>query len=119
MSISFKELPGSPVEKYTTDGMVAIRQLICAWTDRNSFVQEILGQGYQTGITTPVAYPGASEVVAAKVVVEPFNEDLVVQNLGSLTNAVNSYRGFAKVTVTYAYPAATGSIDTVYLIKSS
>jgi hypothetical protein len=112
MSISFKELTGSPVETYDSDGMKAVRQLICAWDDRNSFVAEILGSGYQSGTLSAIAYPDASSVLAAKVEVEPLTDDMAKQELTSLTGGLNSYNGFAKVTVTYETETTTTSTTT-------
>jgi hypothetical protein len=101
MTVAFKELTGSPKETFDANGMKAERYLICAWPDRNAFVEEILGEGYQSGITNPVSYPGASGVLAAQVQVEPLTDDMVKQNLTSLTEGLNAYQGFAKVTIKY------------------
>jgi hypothetical protein len=101
MSIAYKELTGSPVEQYGADGMTATRLFICPWDDRDSFVQEILGEGYQSGISDPVAYPGAGRVAAITVKVEPLADDLEIQDLGDLAGGLNAYQGFAKVTVSY------------------
>jgi len=101
MSVSFKELPGSPQESYDSNGMKAQRQLICAWSDRNALVQEILGAGYQTGVPNPIAYPSVPTALAAQVQVEPFMDDMTKQNLTSLTTGLNAYQGFAKVTIKY------------------
>jgi hypothetical protein len=101
MSILFKELPGSPKENYGPNGMTAQRQLICAWNDRNALVEEVLGAGYQTGVPSPISYPGVSTALAAQVAVEPFMDDMTKQNLTSLTEGLNAYQGFAKVTIKY------------------
>lgn len=101
MTVPFKELSGSPKENYGPSGMTAQRQLICPWQDRNTFVQEILGDGYQFGGQNPVAYPDVSSVLAVKVAVEPLTDDMIRQELGELTEGLNAYQGFAKVTVTY------------------
>jgi hypothetical protein len=101
MSTPFKELPGSPTESYGPYGMTAQRQLICAWQDRNTFVQEILGSGYVFGGTSPVSYPGVADVLATSVQVVPLTDDMIKQTLSGLTTGLNSYHGFAKVTVKY------------------
>jgi hypothetical protein len=101
MSTSFKELSGSPKENYGPGGMTAQRQLICAWQDRNAFVQEILGDGYQFGGQNPVSYPGVSGILAVQVQVEPLTDDMIRQELGELIEGLNAYQGFAKVTVKY------------------
>jgi hypothetical protein len=118
MSIAYKELSGSPVEKYDAAGMTATRQFICAWADRNSFVQEILGAGFQSGICDPVAYPGAGGVSAINVKVEPLADDLEIQDLGDLAGGLNSYRGFAKVTVSYGKQTASTTLNAVADIAS-
>jgi hypothetical protein len=101
MTVAYKELSGSPVEQYGADGMTATRLFICPWDDRDAFVEEILGEGYQSGVTNPVAYPGAGGVVATSVKVEPLADDLEIQDLGDLAGGLNAYHGFAKVTVSY------------------
>ena len=118
MSIAYKELTGSPVEKYDATGMTATRLFICPWDDRNSFVQEILGTGYQSGISDPVAYPGASSVLAINVKVEPLADDLEIQDLGDLAGGLNSYQGFAKVTVSYKKQAESSALNVVASIAS-
>lgn len=104
MTVAFKELPGSPKENYSSDGMKAERQLICAWSDRNALVQEILGPDYQTGALSPISYPDVPTALAAQVAVEPFMDDMTKQNLVSLTTGLNAYQGFAKVTIKYETP---------------
>ncbi len=101
MSVAYKELTGSPVEQYGANGMTATRLFICPWDDRDSFVEEILGEDYQSGVSDPVAYPGAGDITAIKVKVEPLNDDLEIQDLGDLAGGLNAYQGFAKVTVSY------------------
>jgi hypothetical protein len=101
MTTAFKELPGSPKESYDSNGMKAQRLLICAWNDRNALVAEILGPGYQTGSLSPISYPGVSTALAAQVAVEPFMDDMTKQTLTSLTEGLNAYQGFAKVTIKY------------------
>ncbi|MGD0382456.1 MAG: hypothetical protein ABSA77_02970 [Thermoguttaceae bacterium] len=118
MTVAYKELTGSPVEKYDAGGMTATRLFICAWADRNSFVQEILGTGYESGISDPVAYPGASSVLAIKVKVEPLADDLEIQDLGDLAGGLNAYQGFAKVTVSYEKQIASSTLNVVASIAS-
>jgi hypothetical protein len=101
MSTPFKELPGSPQESYDSDGMKAQRQLICAWSDRNALVEEILGPGFRTGALTPIAYPDVPTALAAEVEVEPLMDDMLKQDLEELTEGLSAYQGFAKVTIKY------------------
>jgi hypothetical protein len=118
MSVTYKELTGSPVEQYGADGMTATRLFICPWDDRDSFVQEILGEGYQSGISDPVAYPGAGGVAAIKVKVEPLADDLEIQDLGDLAGGLNAYQGFAKVTVSYKKQTESSELNLVASIAS-
>ncbi|MGA2799517.1 MAG: hypothetical protein ABSE63_18190 [Thermoguttaceae bacterium] len=118
MSIAYKELTGSPIEQYDANGMTATRLFICPWDDRDSFVQEILGEGYQSGISDPVAYPGAGGVAAIKVKVEPLADDLEIQDLGDLAGGLNAYQGFAKVTVSYKKQTDTVALNVVAGIAS-
>jgi hypothetical protein len=118
MSVTYKELTGSPVEQYGADGMTATRLFICPWDDRDAFVQEILGEGYQSGISDPVAYPGAGGVAAIKVKVEPLADDLEIQDLGDLAGGLNAYQGFAKVTVSYKQQTESSELNLAASIAS-
>jgi len=101
MTIPFKELSGSPHESFGPQGMTAIRWLICAWSDRRSLVQELLGDGYEFGGSAPVNYPDSPNIVAVRIEVEPLADDLVRQDFASVTEGLNAYQGFAKITVHY------------------
>jgi hypothetical protein len=101
MPVSFKELTGSPRETYGPEGMRAERRFLCAWEDRDALVQELLGDGYEFGGSTPAGYPGKSGVVAVGVAVEPFDEDLVEQEFPGLSAGLAAYHGFARVTARY------------------
>jgi hypothetical protein len=101
MTVAFKELAGSPIEKFSSIGMQAQRVLVCAWNDRRALVEELLGEGYEYGATNPACYPGVALVVVTNVRVEPFGEDMLKQTLTSLTEGLNAYTGFAKVMIDY------------------
>jgi hypothetical protein len=107
MSIPFYELSGSPHESFGPKGMKAERRLICDWNDRRLLVQELLGDGYEFGGSAPLNYPGAPNIVAVSIEVEPLADDLVRQDLTELTEGPNAYRGFAKITVHYQLLAST------------
>ncbi|MCC6125828.1 MAG: hypothetical protein IT426_12750 [Pirellulales bacterium] len=106
MSIPFKELSGSPLESFGPRGMKAQRRLICAWPDRRLLVQELLGDGYEFGGNAPANYPGSPNIAAVKLEVEPLADDMVRQDLTNVTEGLNGYRGFAKITVHYELLAA-------------
>lgn len=103
MSVTFKELGGSPVEQYGLDGFSAQRRFLIAWEDRDAFAAEILGTASEHGGRTWVSYPGKTEVFAVRLRYEPFdpgNPDS--QDLGELADGLNSYSGsFAKAVVDY------------------
>ena len=101
MVVSFKELAGSPKETFSTDGTVAERTLVCAWSDRLTLVEEILGG------TTKAAYPAASGVFAVSVNVEPLTDEQIAQAFFSLTAGVNSNADFAMLTVRYESAATS------------
>jgi len=101
MNVSFKELAGSPRETYGPEGMRAERRFLCAWEDRDALVRALLGDGYEFGGSAAAGYPGKSGVVAVRVAVEPFNDDLLEQEFLGLTEGLAAYHGFARVTARY------------------
>ena len=111
MTIAFKELAGSPVEDYGPDGLKARRILLCAWGDREQLVEQILGDGYTYGGLSRAQYPDKPDVVAIRVRCEPLTDDVTPQVLGQLTEGLNRYAGFAKVTVDYELLAAADRKD--------
>lgn len=103
MSVTFKELGGSPVESYTAGGFQAHRIFLIAWEDRNAFAAEILGQAAEFGPAPSLNYPGKSAVFATSVRFEPLDPNSPdAKVLASLTDGLNSYsQSFAKATVQY------------------
>jgi len=101
MTVPFKELAGSPRETYGPEGMRAERRFLCAWEQRDVLVEELLGDGYEFGGSAPAGYPGKSAVLAMRVGVEPFDDDLVEQQFPGLSEGLAAYHGFAKVTADY------------------
>ena len=103
MSLSFRELAGSPHETFTADGMIAQRRLVVAWEDRHAMVAQLLGAGYALGGASPAVYPGRNGIVAMQVAVEPW--PAAPENQGAfddVTAQLNSYSGkFAQLTVDY------------------
>ena len=111
MTVAFKELAGSPIECYSPEGVQAQRRLLCAWDDRRTLVQELLGDGYEFGGRHRANYPGTANIVAMRARVEALGDDVVKQNLTELTEGLNAYRGFAKVTIDYELLAPTDRGD--------
>jgi hypothetical protein len=101
MTVAFKELAGSPLETYGPDGMKAQRVLVCGWDDRELVVEQLLGDGYEFGGRGRAGYPDKPNVVAMRIRCEPFADDVTPQVLDELTEGLNRYHGFAKVTVSY------------------
>jgi hypothetical protein len=101
MPAPFNELSGSPLETFAPDGMKANRRLICAWADRRALVAELLGGA------APANYPDSPNLVAVRIDVEPLADDLVRQDFTSLTEGLNAYQGFAKITVHYELLASS------------
>ena len=103
MSVSFKELGGSPFEQYGLEGFSARRQFLVAWEDRDAFAAEVLGTATKYGGTTWVNYPGKESVFAVRLRYEPFDPDNPdAKPIAHLTEGLNSYsNSFAKATVDY------------------
>ncbi len=101
MTIAFKELAGSPVETYGPEGLQARRILLCPWDDREQVVEQLLGDGYEYGGRSRAQYPGKPDILAVRARCEPFADDVTEQTLDELTEGLNRYHGFAKVTVDY------------------
>ena len=113
MSVSFKEFAGSPVETCGPEGMRARRVLLCAWDDRQDVIDQILGDGYEFGGSSRAPYPNTSDVVAMRTRSEPFTNDLVPQTFSDLTEGLNQYNGFAKVTVEYELLVPSERVDAI------
>ena len=103
MTVSFKELGGSPVEQYDLEGFSARREFLIAWEDRDAFAAEVLGSTSQLGGTVPVHYPDRETVTAVRLRYQPLDPDSPdVQSIETLTEGLNSYSGsFAKALVDY------------------
>ena len=111
MTVAFKELAGSPVETYGPDGMKAQRVLLCEWDDRELLVEQLVGDGDEYGGRSRAQYPDKPHVVAIRVRCEPFADDVTPQALSELTEGLNRYNGFAKVTVSYELLAPSDRQD--------
>lgn len=103
MSVPFKELGGSPIERYSPSGFWARRQFLVAWEDREAFAAEVLGRAADYGASPSLRYPGKASVFATRVAFEPFDpEGPDPQVLADLTQGLNSYsHSFARATVFY------------------
>jgi hypothetical protein len=111
MTVAFKELAGSPLETYGPDGMKAQRVLLCGWDDRELVVEQLLGDGYEFGGRGRAGYPDKPDLLAMRIRCEPFADDVTPQVLSELTEGLNRYSGFAKVTVSYELLVAADRED--------
>ncbi len=105
MTVPFKELAGSPTEAYTKDGFRGHREFLVAWSDREQFIRDLLGESAALGPINPAHYPGKDSCLVTDVRIEPFDRDNPDDTaLVSLTEGLNTYGdGFAKVAVDYEY----------------
>ena len=111
MTVAFKELAGSPVETYGPEGLKAERVLLCAWDDRETVVAGLLGDGYEYGGGGRAQYPDKPDVVAIRARCEPITDDVDSQTFSELTEGLNRYNGFAKITVHYEFLSAAERSD--------
>lgn len=95
--LTFQELGGSPVERYSESGFTATRQFLVPWEHRNEFAISIFGS--DGGLN----YPGRNDVFASKLRFEPFDTSAVrICELEDLkTDAINYNGSFAKAIVDY------------------
>lgn len=103
MSVYFRELAGSPVEWYDSDGFHAKRFFITKWEERDAFAVKLLGEAAAHGGSLSVSYPGKSHVFAVKLRYEPLDPTYIdSKTVESLTEDLNSYsKSYAKATVEY------------------
>lgn len=103
MATTFRELGGSPIEWYDARGFHARREFVIAWSDRDAFAIEILGQAAAYGSTAWTSYPGKANVFAVKLryePVDPSSPDL--QEPFALASGLNGYgHSLAKAVVDY------------------
>jgi len=103
MSVPFKELAGSPVETYSSDGLVAERKILCAWDDRQAMVAELLGEHCGFGDLSRASYPRQSAILVKSVKVEPFYGRPDDQGeFNAVDTQLNTYSGqLAALTIEY------------------
>jgi hypothetical protein len=113
MSTPFKELAGSPAERFSLDAITAQRRLVVAWEDRYAMAAELLGGSYEFGGWRPAGYPGRPFVLAARIRVEPWPPSPETQEpLTDISTQLNSYSGkFALLVVDYELLDETTSRD--------
>ena len=97
------ELQSSPHEQYTAAGFSATRVFLVPWNERDAFAAAALGRATAFGENDPACYPGKPDVTAALVRIEPFEPAVPEeQTLSAIDEGLNTYPGYAKVTVEYA-----------------
>jgi hypothetical protein len=111
MSLAFKELAGSPQERFRADGMTAQRRIVVAWEDRHAMVAQLLGEGYALGGAPQTSYPGRPGLMAMDVRLEawPASPDCQAA-FDDVAAQLNSYSGkFALLTIDYELPDVAGT----------
>lgn len=111
MTIVFKELAGSPEEKYSMTGFSATRKLLCAWNDRNALVRELLGDNEEFAGNTSVSYPGRHDIRVTDINIVPWEKvpnttyvDGVAVEFTDVATEVNAYTSQqAHLTVGYQW----------------
>jgi len=87
ITIAHEELPGSPVEEFTTTGSRATRRLKCAWDDRYTLRNQLLGVSLGLGghyvATLPAAYPHTDVLRVTEVNIAPFHPSQVTNESGT------------------------------------
>lgn len=101
--LTFQELGGSPVEKYTLEDFSATREFLVPWEHRGDFAVAVFGTSSASGKKTRVTYPGRKDVYAASLRFEPFDPGSVnIRVLENLkTDAVDYDGSYAKAVVEY------------------
>ena len=115
MAIPFKELAGSPVETYSSDGLKAERKLLCAWDDRQALVAELLGEGCGLDSLSRASYPRQLAILVKRVKVEPFYGRPDDQGAFNAVGAqLNTYTGqLAALTIEYELTDISALADLV------
>jgi len=102
MPVTYQELAGSPEETYSREkGFTATRKFLADWSQRAAAVKEILGDGYTYGGSGPWAYPNQPGIVAARVRVSPFTDDIQSVTLSDPESDINAYDNYALIVVNY------------------
>lgn len=88
MPVSYGEEQGSPTEQHTPNGLEVTRRLRCAWVDRATLADELLGTAYSRGGITPTL------AICRRVSTNPFD----AENVGA-----GSYAAYADAIVEASY----------------
>lgn len=105
MSVSFRELTGSPVEIYGSGPMRATRKILVDWSDRDDFLRELLGTYVPFGGGGTANYPDRPSVIPVRVRVEAFTSDVVSAEYSDVSIDLNSYIGLALFSIDYEHVA--------------
>lgn len=105
MSVSFSELAGSPVEKYTREGFRGTRQILVAWANRYAMVRELLGDANEFAGANTSQYPGRGDVRVASIVAIPWETKVPDDaTFTDVTADLNEYTGQkAHLTIEYEW----------------
>ena len=114
MTVQFQELSGSPEEKYSMTGFSATRKLLCAWSDRNALVRELLGDNEEFAGNTAATYPNRSDIRVTDINIVPWEKvpnttyvDGVAVIFTDVASELNAYSGQqAHLTISYQWMLA-------------
>ena len=107
MTVQFQELSGSPEEKYSMTGFSATRKLLCAWSDRNALVRELLGDNEEFAGNTAATYPNRSDIRVTDIDIVPFEKNPNEGVFTDVATELNAYSGQqAQLTVSYQWMLA-------------
>jgi len=105
MAVIFRELAGSPEERYTLEGFTARRTFLIPWEERHAFAAEILGDAAVHGGQPWVRYPGREGVFAVSIAFSPADPESLLSDEAAGTDLLKdlaSYAGsFARAVVEY------------------
>jgi len=101
MATTFRELSDSPREHFGRDGVRFSRRFLVDYADRWTFLRETMGDGEAFGGVPPVGYPGFSSAKPVSFDTEPFTERLVKAVFSDVGEDLNTYLGYALITINY------------------
>ncbi|MGL6193962.1 MAG: hypothetical protein ACRC2T_03980 [Thermoguttaceae bacterium] len=108
--MKYQEIGGSPKEQYDRVGFSATRQFLIPWSERENFVEHVIGNctvnadpPSTVAISNSLAYPGKCNTHATKLVLEPLDSTAITSGvLGDVQTELADYKGsFLKATIHY------------------
>ncbi|MGL4595313.1 MAG: hypothetical protein ACRCUY_11335 [Thermoguttaceae bacterium] len=111
--LTFQELGGSPVERYTFEGFSATRRFLLPWEKRTEFALAVFGNPKSPLQERRLIYPGRKDVFARSLHFEPFDPSAInAKEMVNLAKDFVNYNGsFAKAVVEYQTLDGNDRID--------